>query len=180
MTLTRWISAVIFGVLLAMAAGAAGGIVESVSSLLEKAIYYEQTSGDLDAAMGTFRKVAADGQATRRQAAQAQYHLGLCQLKKQQPDAAAQTFRTVSVQYADQKDIAQQAGKQLAAAGNGNGGGGGSTGGGNSGNGSQMQKRPIGKAVAIFPEQVDLSTPEGELSPGTARPARWMPRPWPA
>ena len=24
-----------------------------------------------------------------------------------------------------------------------------------------MQKRPVGKAVAIFPEQVDLSTPEG-------------------
>jgi hypothetical protein len=29
------------------------------------------------------------------------------------------------------------------------------------GGGSQMQRRAVGKAVAIFPEQVDLSTPEG-------------------
>ncbi len=135
------------GVLLAWSAAGA----QSVSTLLEKAVYQEQTAGDLDAAMRIYRQVAGDSRASRPVAAQALYRLGLCQIKKKQTDAAAESFRKVVAQYPDQKDLVEQANKQLASGG----------GGGNGKNDNGAQRRSIGKNVSAFPEQPDLSTPEG-------------------
>src|SRR5881409_3421907 len=48
---------------------------------LEKAIYTEETKGDLTGAIQLYQKIVADPAADRSLAAQAQLRLGLCQLK---------------------------------------------------------------------------------------------------
>lgn len=81
--------------------------------LLEKGIYQEQTAGDVDAAMEIYRRIIEDDRANRPLAAQAQYRLGLCYLKKKQADAAAESFRKVVSLYPEQQDLVAQAQRDL-------------------------------------------------------------------
>src|SRR5712672_2162768 len=61
---------------------ATGAEAPSVSELLEKAIYSEQTKGDLDGAMQLYEQVVAQAKAGQALAAQDQYHLGAWYYKK--------------------------------------------------------------------------------------------------
>jgi hypothetical protein len=106
-------AAVLVGLALAGAFTAAWAQRESSSTLLEKGIYYEQTAGDIDAAMRIYKQITDDAQASRSLVAQAQYRLGLCQLKKKQTEAAAESFRKVVSLYPDQKELAGQAQEKL-------------------------------------------------------------------
>jgi hypothetical protein len=103
----RW-TAVAAGI--AVAVFACGTVrAESASTLLEKGVYYEETAGDLDAAIQTYKKVVEDAQANRHAVAEAFYRLGVCQMKKKQDAEATEAFRKVVSLYSDQKELAAQA-----------------------------------------------------------------------
>ena len=74
------------GVLLVIALAAALSLgaasAESPSALLEKAIYTEETVGDLDAAAKLYRQAIEEAKQVDAVAAKAQYRLGLCLLKQ--------------------------------------------------------------------------------------------------
>jgi hypothetical protein len=80
------------------------GSASSTAEMLEKAIYEEETVGNLDAAMEIYTDIAADADADRPFVAQALYRLGQCQLKSGQEERAEATFRKLVNLYSDQAD----------------------------------------------------------------------------
>ncbi|GAG26750.1 unnamed protein product, partial [marine sediment metagenome] len=54
---------------------------KSSAVLLQEAVYAEQIEGDLDAAMGIYRKIIEKRSAKEAHIAQAMYRLGMCHLK---------------------------------------------------------------------------------------------------
>ncbi|GMU25053.1 MAG: hypothetical protein AMXMBFR13_51240 [Phycisphaerae bacterium] len=135
---------------LVIAAGLGAGDVgaEPVADLLEKAAFQEQTAGNLDAAIGLYRQILEQEKARRPLIAQAHFRLGMCLAKKGEKAAAAEQFRIVQSQFADQRELAKLADEELAKMGplpDGT---------------RQIQTRPIGKPISAFPETTDLSTPE--------------------
>jgi len=76
----------------------------SVSQELEKGIYAQQTTGDLDAAIQTFRQVIASNPSQRIYAAQAQLHLAQALLQKGDLDEAAQEFSKLAANYSEFRD----------------------------------------------------------------------------
>jgi len=87
---------------------------DSPAVLLEKGIYTEETVGDLDAAIKVYRQIIDDAKANRPYAAQAQYRLAMCYLKKGDKAKAAAELRQLLASYPQEKDIAAQAQKELA------------------------------------------------------------------
>lgn len=85
--------------------------------LLEKAIFTEETVGDLDAAIDLYKQIIEQAGIDRRHAAQAQYRLAMCYLKKGDKTAAVQHFRAVASAYSDQAELADKARQQLSAIG---------------------------------------------------------------
>ena len=86
----------------------------SSAVMLEKGIYTEETIGDLDAAMKIYRQIVEDAKAARKYAAQAQYRLGMCHLKKGDKAKATAELRELLALYPQEKEIAAQAQKELA------------------------------------------------------------------
>ena len=86
----------------------------SPAVLLEKGIYNEETAGDLDAAIKVYRQIVGDAKANRKVAAQAQYRLAMCYLKKGDKAKAADELRELLATYSQEKDVADQAQKELA------------------------------------------------------------------
>jgi tetratricopeptide (TPR) repeat protein len=86
----------------------------SPAVMLEKGIYTEETIGDLDAAMKIYRQIVEDAKAARKYAAQAQYRLGMCYLKKGDKAKATAELRELLATYPQEKGIAAQAQKELA------------------------------------------------------------------
>jgi tetratricopeptide (TPR) repeat protein len=86
----------------------------SPAVMLEKGIYTEETVGDLDAAIKIYRQIVKDAKAARKYAAQAQYRLGMCYLKKGEKAKAEQALRELLAAYPQEKDVAGQAQKELA------------------------------------------------------------------
>jgi len=78
---------------------------DSPSETLEKAIYSEETKGDIDGAMALYQQVIAQAKTSQALAAQAQYRLGVCQYKKRNYAAATASFEAVIKDYPDQKDL---------------------------------------------------------------------------
>ncbi|MBN1341132.1 MAG: Ig-like domain-containing protein [Phycisphaerae bacterium] len=110
-------------VVLAALLGASSGVqAESASELLEKAIYAEQTAGDLDKAIELYGKIIADEEANRKYVAQAHYRLGKCYLAKGDRGKAASEFRRVVSDFAQEGDVAGDAKKELARLGAAGGG----------------------------------------------------------
>jgi hypothetical protein len=62
---------------------------EPLSVQLERGIYLEETKGDLDAPIGVYQKILEKAEADRTSAAQAQYRLGMCYLKKGKKEDAS-------------------------------------------------------------------------------------------
>lgn len=75
------------------------------ADLLEKAIYAEETKGDLAGAIQLYKEISAAADAERPVAAQALLRLGSCQLKAGRKEEAAATFRKLSKEYPEQKAL---------------------------------------------------------------------------
>ena len=97
--------------LLAAVAGTA--LSAAPSELLEKAIYTEETVGNLDEAIKLYEQVIAEAQAGQEAAAQAQYRLGMCHLKKGEEAQAKAAFETLIKDYPDAKDLIAKARKHV-------------------------------------------------------------------
>ncbi len=86
---------------------------KSPATLLQEALYAEETEGDLDKAITIYQQVLAESTDIQRIAAQATYQLGLCHLKKDEKEKAAEYFQQVVSNYPTQKNFVKQAGEQL-------------------------------------------------------------------
>ncbi|MDA1278225.1 MAG: tetratricopeptide repeat protein [Verrucomicrobia bacterium] len=87
---------------------------ESISVLLQKGIYAEETEGNLDAAIKIYEEIASESEANRALVAQAQYRLGRCQVKKGHGSAAAEAFRKILERFPDQSELVRLTHAQLA------------------------------------------------------------------
>ena len=86
---------------------------ESPAAMLEKGIFAEETKGDLDAAIEIYKQIVEDAKAHRRYAAEAQFRLGVCHLKKQEKDKAIEAFRKVASEFPGETSIVAKARKEL-------------------------------------------------------------------
>jgi tetratricopeptide (TPR) repeat protein len=86
----------------------------SVSELLEKGIYTEETKGDLDGAIQLYQQVVSEGKTEQAIAAQAQYRLGVCNHKKKNYTAATAAFEKLLRDYPEQKELVARASDYLA------------------------------------------------------------------
>lgn len=101
-------------IILAVFASALFSIAEEPLSVqLERGIYLEETKGDLDAAIGVYQKILEKAEADRSSAAQAQYRLGMCFLKKGKTGEATKAFEDLIAKYPDEKDLVEKARAQL-------------------------------------------------------------------
>jgi hypothetical protein len=85
----------------------------SPAEALEKGIYNEETTGNLDEAIKLYRQVLSDAQKTEGLAAQAQYRLGRCLDKLGKKAEAAEAFKTLIRKYPDQKELVAKTKKML-------------------------------------------------------------------
>src|SRR4051812_4649588 len=90
--------------------------VLSPSQVLEKAIYSEETKGDLEGAMTLYKQVVSEAKVAESVAAQAQYHLGLCYYKKNQFTDATTAFEKLVHDYPSQTNLVNLAQEYLAGA----------------------------------------------------------------
>src|ERR1039457_6582267 len=67
---------------------------QSAADLLQKGIYAQETLGDLDGAVQSYRQVLTSYPANKQIAAQAQYQLVLCMGQKGDRAAASREFRS--------------------------------------------------------------------------------------
>jgi len=81
---------------------------EDPSVLLEKAIYTEETLGNLNDAIGMYQQVAAAADAGRPTSALALFRLGMCYQKSGRADQAKASFDKLAAQYPEQKDLLSQ------------------------------------------------------------------------
>lgn len=99
--------------LVVVLAPAGSARAESASVLLEKAIYTEETVGDLDAAIELYEKTIEEAEASRPCAAEAYYRLGMCHVKKGQTDPAQSAFKKLIERYPEEKKFVSLAKAQL-------------------------------------------------------------------
>ena len=85
----------------------------SPAEALEKGIYNEETTGNLDEAIKHYRQVLSDALKTEGLAAQAQYRLGRCLNKQGKKKAAVEAFKTLIRKYPDQKELVAKAQEML-------------------------------------------------------------------
>ncbi|MBI4660068.1 MAG: PD40 domain-containing protein [Verrucomicrobia bacterium] len=109
-TLTRKLTTVALAGLFAVSTAAAA---ESLSVLLQKGIYAEETEGNLEAAIKIYEGIVKEGESNRSLVAQAQYRLGVCELKRGKKDQAEAAFRKILGQFADQAEIIAKARERL-------------------------------------------------------------------
>src|SRR5262245_13414957 len=86
---------------------------QTASELLQKGIYTQETVGDIDAAMKIFQQVVAQGGEARQLAAQAQYRIGLCLMRKGNQAEGQKAFEKVIADYPEQKDLVSLAKQQI-------------------------------------------------------------------
>jgi hypothetical protein len=82
---------------------------QPAGDLLEKAIYEEETVGDLNAAIAIYEQIIADAKANRGYVARAYLRLGLCQLKTGEEEAGTATLEKLIKDFPEQKDIIAEA-----------------------------------------------------------------------
>ena len=92
----------------------AGGNAEAVSTLFEKAVYAEETTGDLDQAIRLYQELIEQDNKSRRYVAQAHYRLAMCYVKKGDKTKAVDLLRTIVRQYPDQEKVLKRTEQQLA------------------------------------------------------------------
>src|SRR6266700_911055 len=93
----------------------ARGQTPTAYELLQKGIYLEETVGDLEGAMRTYKQVTQMAVESRASAAQAEYRMGVCLQKKGQQAEAINTFRSLIKDYPEQADVVARAKASLPA-----------------------------------------------------------------
>lgn len=96
-----------------LAGGWAAAAAPSVSDLLEKGIYKEETAGDLAAAIRIYEQIVAESNANRTVAAQAHYRLALCHLKQGDERQARELLDTLKAKYPEEKELIARAQEQM-------------------------------------------------------------------
>ncbi|MBI4660063.1 MAG: tetratricopeptide repeat protein [Verrucomicrobia bacterium] len=86
---------------------------ESLSVLLQKGIYAEETEGNLDAAIKIYEGIVKEGEANRSLVAQAQYRLGVCQMKRGKTEDAAVAFRMLIDRFSDAAELVAKSRERL-------------------------------------------------------------------
>jgi len=81
--------------------------------LLQEGLYAEQTEGDLEKAISLYEQVLEQYKDVERLAARATYQLGMCYLKKGHKEKASEYFDEVVSYYPEQKNVVENAQKQL-------------------------------------------------------------------
>lgn len=107
---TCHIAAIAFVGLMAMLNAPAA---ESLSVLLQKGIFAEETEGNLDAAIKIYEEIVKEGEANRSLVAQAQYRLGVCLAKKGKMDQAEAAFRKIAERFPGENELLAMAQKRL-------------------------------------------------------------------
>jgi hypothetical protein len=102
MTLRPAVPAMLAAWMLATPAFAQTGL-PTTAQLLQKGIYAQQTSGDLDGAIQTFRQILSSAP-ERSLAAQTQLHLAQALLQKGDLNGAALEFQTLAANYSEFKN----------------------------------------------------------------------------
>lgn len=88
---------------------ATASLAQPASDLLQSAIFDQDTAGDLDSAIRIYRQILAAGPEMRLYAAQAQYRLGVCLLRKGDTAAADKAFQSLIHDYPDDRDLIARA-----------------------------------------------------------------------
>jgi len=86
---------------------------QSGADLLQKGIYAQETLGDLDGAIQTYRQVVSTAGVPKAIAAQAQYQLVLCMLQKGDRAAASHELDLLTERFPDQQDFINKARKLI-------------------------------------------------------------------
>ena len=107
----RTIATAAFGLALAVWPAAAQ---ESAAVQLQKGIFAQQTTGDLEAAIQIFRQIIASNPVERVYAAQAQLHLAQSLLQKGDLNGAATEFNVLAANYSEFHEAVAAMSKQLA------------------------------------------------------------------
>jgi hypothetical protein len=81
----------------------------ALAELLEKGIYAEETKGDLDGAIALYQQLVNDAKANQRLAAQAQFRLASCLLKKNRNAEAAAAFEKLIKEFPAEKELIAKA-----------------------------------------------------------------------
>ena len=89
----------------------------SYSDLFEKAVFAEESLGDLDSAIKLYRQLLDHHQDDKGVVAQAHYRLGLCYLKKGRPDDAIAELERLVDEFPAQHEIVATARRRLAGLG---------------------------------------------------------------
>jgi hypothetical protein len=103
----------IAAVTVALYPSAAPAAPVSPSELLEKGIYSEETKGDLDSAIAIYQQLVAEANVNQSLAAQAQFRLGQCYLKKNQPAEATAAFKKLIHDFPNETNLVAQSREHL-------------------------------------------------------------------
>jgi hypothetical protein len=82
---------------------------QSTAELLQKGIYTQETVGDLDGAIKIYRQIVNSASQSRTYAAQAQYRLAQCLLKKGENAEAVKAFQKLMRDYPEEKELVAKA-----------------------------------------------------------------------
>ena len=85
----------------------------TVSELLEKGIYTEETKGDLEGAIAIYQQLISEAKAGQSLAAQAQFRLAQCFLKKNRTAEATAAFEKLIRDFPDEKELIAKAREHL-------------------------------------------------------------------
>lgn len=86
----------------------------SYEDLFEKAVFTEESLGDLDGAIALYRQLLDSAQEDRSFVAQAQYRLGLCYLKQGSQDEAVAVLQGLIREFPGQEPVVSEARARLA------------------------------------------------------------------
>lgn len=82
---------------------------ESYSQLIEKGVYQEEVSGDLQAAIKTYEKIIETSKADQKIIAEAMYRMAHCYTRTGEMKKAKQLLNTLIAKYPEQKEYAAKA-----------------------------------------------------------------------
>jgi tetratricopeptide (TPR) repeat protein len=99
--IARFTAMAILGLSLTVLSGSAQPVTEQ----LQKAIYAQETSGDLDAAIQIYRNIVNSAPTQRVLAAQAQLRLAQTLLQKGDLASAAREYQNLAINYSEFKDV---------------------------------------------------------------------------
>jgi len=88
---------------------AIAAFAQSVTVQMQRAIYLEETAGDVDGAIQIYRQILAAGPEARAYEAEAQFHLGASLLRKGNKAQAARAFQELMRKWPEQTSLVDRA-----------------------------------------------------------------------